>query len=184
MAEESFNDLLRSLQAALDTAGARVALASAARSGAEDRSVTFMLPRSGGGKDAFDAVEIPLDSLRPSARLRIAGVSLDCECELARAGLFGVRRRTVVRIGSGRGTPGRTRRMRITLECGDSAQGEVRIDGLLLQNLPVQQDKARERPGPLRAAVARMLALLLPGRSPAGFVLTEEQSRRVERLCA
>ncbi len=184
MAEELLDDLLRSLQAALDEAGARVDSASAARRSVPGRSLTFMLPRAGGCQDAVEAVEIPLDSLRPSARLRVAGVSLDFDCELARVGLFRARRRTVVRIVPGGAAPGRTRRMRIVLECGDRAQGEVRIDGMLLQSLPVPRATAHKPLGPLRTVVARMLEMLLPGRPLEGFVLNEEQSRRVERLCA
>jgi hypothetical protein len=184
MAQESLNDLLRSLQAALDEAGARIDSARASRRDAQDRSLTFMLPRAGGGQDAMEAVEIPLDSLRPSARLRVAGVSLDFDCELARVGLFRARRRTVVRIVPGGAAPGRTRRMRIVLECGDRAQGEVRIDGMLLHK-PARSAghgaQALGRCGPSLPGCWRCCCRAAP---LEGFVLNEEQSRRVERLCA
>lgn len=187
MAEASFDDLLRSLQAALDEAGARVGAASDARREAHGRSLTFMLPRPGGGPDAFEALELPLDSLRSPARLRIAALSLDFDCRLGRAGVFGARRRTVVRIGAGGGAPGQGRRMRIMLDGVDGAdcvRGEVRLDGLLLQSLPVPKAGERRRPGRVRSAVAWLLARLLPERPVDGFVLSEEQARRVEHLFA
>jgi hypothetical protein len=196
MGMKNFDDFIGGLQTSVVTARDSVKaryeeavrrIYETDKTGAAKTSViTFAVPGKGGNEDEYEMFPLSILSFHENRSPRISMLSLEFECELKKKKFSGSSWTHFLIIKKKKKRPDQkcSHRIQIMFNGVENPSGEVRLDGELFMDIPGRiirysgpaQDQ--EKVSLFRGIINRLRWL----RQPQGFIMTEEQARRIAEI--
>lgn len=196
MKDRSFDELLQAIQSAIITA--QDALKKRHEEKIRqiykiDKTVSagtpifsFNIPQQG-AEDKYETLRLPASSFRKYRNAQISSLSLEFECELSEKRFPDASKLYALTIKDNKKRWQRKKfqQMQIIFNGVDEPSGEVRIEGKVLMEIPLYNDKTsniQEPVGKKQSAFAIGWEILTSMWQPRRFILTAEQTQRARQI--